>query len=179
MGALLHDVGKADTWTIKEGRIRFPYHESIGAEIAERICERLRTSREEKERISWLVRKHMTFKDARKMKMSTLKKLLSHPDYPILAEVCRVDALASSGDLSDYNYCEEMRKKLKEEEIKPQRLINGHDLIALGLKPGPVFSEILNKLYDEQLEGKLQTKEEALTRLREVVNETLGSETKK
>ena len=179
MAAFLHDVGKPVTWQLKEGRIRFPYHESIGAEIAEQICTRLRTSREEKERISWLVKKHMTFKDARKMKMSTLKKLLSHPDYPLLAEVCRVDALASSGDLADYNYCQEMRGKLREEEIKPRRFINGYDLISMGLKPGPLFAEILNRIYDEQLEGKLHNREEALTRVREVITETLRSETKK
>lgn len=179
MGALLHDVAKPDTWEFREDRIRFPYHESIGAEMAGNICDRLRTSREEKERIAWLVKRHMAFKDARKMKMSTLKRLLSHPDYPLLAEVCRVDALASTGDLSDYNYCQEMRGKLKEEEIKPQRLVNGHDLIALGLKPGPPFSEILNRLYDEQLEGKLQTREEALNRAREMVTEALSSDTKK
>jgi poly(A) polymerase len=178
MGSLLHDVAKPVTWELRDGRIRFPYHESIGAEMAERICDRLRTSREEKERISWLVRKHMTFKDARKMKLSTLKRLLSHPDYPLLAEVCRVDALASSGDLSDYNYCEEMRGKFKEEEIKPQRLISGHDLIALGLKPSPLFSEILNRLYDEQLEGKLHTREEALTRARAFVTELQGTNLK-
>lgn len=179
MGALLHDVAKPPTWEFREDRIRFPYHESIGAEMTEKICDRLRTSKEEKERVAWLVKRHMAFKDARKMKMSTLKKLLSHPDYPLLAEVCRVDALASTGDLSDYNYCQEMRGKLKEEEIKPQRFVNGHDLIALGLKPGPPFSKILNKLYDEQLESRLKTREEALTRAGELVTEALSSETKK
>lgn len=179
MGALLHDVAKPVTWELREGRIRFPYHESIGAEMAEKICDRLRTSREEKERVSWLVKRHMSFKDAKKMKMSTLKKLLSHPDYPLLAEVCRVDALASTGDLSDYDYCQEMRGKLKEEEIKPKRLINGYDLIALGLKPSPLFSEILNRLYDEQLEGKLQTREEALTRAKALVSEAKGVQIKK
>ncbi len=179
MGALLHDVAKPATWEMKDGRIRFPYHESIGAEIAEKICDRLRTSKEEKERIAWLVKKHMTFKDARKMKMSTLKKLLSHPDYPLLAEVCKVDALASTGDLSDYNYCQEMRGKLKEEEIKPERFVNGYDLIALGLKPGPPFSEILDRLYDEQLEGRFKTREEALVRAKELVIEALGSGIKK
>ncbi|MFN3467424.1 MAG: hypothetical protein ACK4WF_06945, partial [Candidatus Brocadiales bacterium] len=70
-------------------------------------------------------------------------------------------------------------RDLKEEEIKPERFINGHDLIALGLKPGPPFSKILNHLYDEQLEGKLQTREEALARAKKLVAEVLGSKTKK
>ncbi|MDO8093497.1 MAG: CCA tRNA nucleotidyltransferase, partial [Candidatus Brocadiales bacterium] len=63
MGALLHDVGKPVTFTIEE-RIKFPYHEYRGEEMAGRICDRLKTSKAEKERIMWLVRRHLCFKDA-------------------------------------------------------------------------------------------------------------------
>lgn len=167
IGALLHDVGKPRTRQEKEGKTRFLYHSEVGAEMAGAICDRLRTSREEKERIVWLVKKHLCFKDARKMRMSTLKRMLSHPDYPLLAEVSRVDALASTGDLTDYNFCQDMREKLKE-EIRPARLLTGNDLISLGLKPGPIFSEILTRVYDEQLEGKITKKEEAVERARDL-----------
>jgi poly(A) polymerase len=173
MGTLLHDVAKPVTAEERDGRIRFPYHESKGAEMAEKICDRLKTSREEKERIMWLIKRHLAFKDARKMRLSTLKRLLSHEDYPLLAEVSRVDALASTGDLADYNFCQEMRGSLKEEEIKPPRLLTGHDLIAMGLRPSPIFSGILARLYDEQLEGKISTKEQAIERARELVEEGL------
>lgn len=168
MGALLHDVAKPTTTEEKGGRIRYPYHESIGAEMAGEICDRLKTSKEEKERIKWLVKRHLAFKDARKMRLSKLKRLLSHEDYPLLAEVCRVDALASSGDLTDYNFCQQMREKFKEKELKPLRFLTGDDLIAIGLKPGPIFSKVLTKVYDEQLEGKIRTKEEAIDRAREL-----------
>ncbi len=168
MGALLHDVAKPVTIEERGGRIRYPLHESVGAEMAGEICDRLKTSKEEKDKIKWLARKHLAFKDARKMRLSKLKRLLSHEDYPLLAEVCRVDALASSGDLTDYNFCQQMRKQFKEEELKPLRLLTGDDLIAMGLKPGPIFSKVLTQVYDEQLEGKIRTKEGALDRAREL-----------
>jgi poly(A) polymerase len=41
-------------------------------------------------------------------------------------------------------------------------LLNGHDLIALGLPPGPRFKEILDAVEEAQLEGRLLTREEAL-----------------
>ena len=52
--------------------------------------------------------------------------------------------------------------ELGEETLRPARLISGHDLIKLGLEPGPLFSEILNTVEDRQLEGSLISKKEAL-----------------
>ena len=168
MGTLLHDVAKPVTIEEGDGRIRYPLHESVGAEMAGKICDRLRTSREEEGKIKWLVKRHLAFKDARKMRLSKLKRLLSHEDYPLLAEVSRVDALASTGDITDYNFCQQMRERFKEEELKPLRFLTGEDLIALGLTPGPIFSKVLTRVYDEQLEGEIRSKEEALDRAREL-----------
>jgi hypothetical protein len=50
--------------------------------------------------------------------------------------------------------------------MRPALLLNGHDLIALGFTPGPIFSEILSGLEDLQLEGKILTREEALAWVR-------------
>lgn len=161
MGVLLHDIGKTITFEELD-RIRFNLHEKVGADMTARICDRLKTSNAEKDRIVWLVLKHLYFKDAQKMRLSKLKRLLAEEGYPELAELCRIDALASSGDLSDYRYCQEMFSKLSHEEVKPTPLINGHDLIAMGLKPGHVFKDILTKIEDEQLEGNLTTKEAAI-----------------
>ena len=51
---------------------------------------------------------------------------------------------------------------LLQESIRPEPLLNGHDLISLGLKPGPLFSEILRSVEDQQLEGNLADKGQAL-----------------
>jgi hypothetical protein len=44
----------------------------------------------------------------------------------------------------------------------PPPLITGDDLAAAGLKPGPVFKRVLDAVYDEQLEGRVATKEQAM-----------------
>lgn len=169
MGVLLHDIGKTDTYEELD-RIRFNLHEKVGSDMAAKVCDRLKTSVAEKERIVWLVLKHLCFKDAQKMRLSKLKRLLAEEGYPELAELCRIDALASSGDLSDYHFCQEMFSKLSHEEVKPKPFITGHDLIALGLKPGPVFKDILTKIEDEQLEGNIKTRENALERVKVLLN---------
>jgi poly(A) polymerase len=168
MAVLLHDIGKPVTFEIAD-RIRFNNHDNIGAEMAEKICERLRMSNAEKERITWLVKMHLYLRHAQQMRISKLKRLFAHEGYSELAELYKVDSLASTGDLEDYNFCQNMFEELQEEEIKPEPLITGNDLIALGLKPGPIFSKILDAIKDDQLEQRITTKEEALERAKELV----------
>ncbi len=64
--------------------------------------------------------------------------------------------------MSNYDFCCEKLLELSQETLRPPCLINGHDLIELGLEPGPLFSEILNTVEDRQLEGSLISKEQAL-----------------
>jgi poly(A) polymerase len=138
--------------------------------MAEKICERLRMSNAEKERITWLVKMHLYLRHAQEMRISKLKRLFAHDGYPELAELYKVDSLASTANLDDYNFCQNMFEELKDEEIKPEPLITGNDLIALGLKPGPIFTKILDAIKDEQLEQKITTKEEALRKAKEFVS---------
>ena len=136
MAVLLHDIGKPVTFEIAD-RIRFNNHDNVGAKMAEKICDRLKMSNAEKERISWLVKKHLYLRHAREMRISKLKRLFAHEGYPELAELYKVDSLASTADLDDYNFCQNMFGQLEEEEIKPEPLINGNDLISLGTKTRP------------------------------------------
>ncbi|MBM4082338.1 MAG: CCA tRNA nucleotidyltransferase, partial [Planctomycetes bacterium] len=151
MATLLHDIGKPRTFEVSD-RIRFTCHEKVGAEMAEAICDRLKMSNAEKERIAWLVARHLCLKDADKMKKSTLKRLLAHEGWAELLDVHRVDALASNGDLSAYEWAKQRVAEIGKERAKPKPLVNGQDLIAHGLTPGPVFKQILSAIEEEQLE---------------------------
>jgi poly(A) polymerase len=96
------------------------------------------------------------------MRLSTLKRFLAEPGIDELLELTRMDALAANGDLTYYNFCKAKLVELKDDEIHPEPLIRGRDLIALGLTPGPIFSEILARVEEMQLGGELQTRAEAL-----------------
>jgi poly(A) polymerase len=161
LATLLHDVGKPGTFMITD-RIRFHEHERLGVEMAERICKRLKMANSQIETICWIIAKHLVFKDIDKMRVSTLKRLFSHKDYPLLAELHRADRLGSVMDLKPYYIAARLYKKLSKEELKPKPLINGYDLIKLGFKPGPIFSKILKVVEEAQLEKEVTTKEEAL-----------------
>ena len=61
-----------------------------------------------------------------------------------------------------YDFVSEKLRNTPPEQIRPEPLITGQDLIGLGYEPGPRFKEILSAVEDAQLEGRLQSREEAL-----------------
>ena len=161
-GALLHDVGKPPTFRVAPDRIRFDGHVEVGVRIAHEICRRLNFSNDDTEQIEALVANHMRFKDVERMKPATLKRFLRTPQFDEHMELDRMDCLASHGDLGLYEYVAEKLRTIPPEEIRPQPLITGDDLINLGYTPGPRFKEILAAVEDAQLEGKIQNREEAV-----------------
>jgi len=165
LGVLLHDVGKPPTFSVRE-RIRFDNHVEVGAKMAEEICRRLRLSSRDTERVVELVRHHLRFKDFPQMRRSTQIRFLRMEGFEEHLELHRLDCLASHGMLDNYHLAKKMLEEIPPEEIKPPRLLSGHDLIRAGYAPGPEFKKILQAVEDAQLEGKIQTKEGALHLIR-------------
>jgi len=74
----------------------------------------------------------------------------------------RMDCLSSHCNLQMYDFVSVKMKETPAAEIRPEPLVTGDDLIALGHSPGPLFREILSAVEDQQLEGSLSTREAAL-----------------
>lgn len=160
-GALLHDAGKPATRQVA-GRVRFPRHDEVGARIAEAVLRRLRFSNHAVERVVFLVREHMRIKDFPRMREAKRRRLAAHPGFPELVELLRADCVGSHGDLSVYEWIQRWLVEHPTEALRPPRLVTGHDLIAMGFRPGPLFGEVLEVVYTAQLEGRVHTREEAL-----------------
>ena len=160
-GALLHDVGKPPTFKIAD-RIRFDGHDRVGEKMTHQICQRLRFSNSQKDSIAELVGNHMRFKDVRQMRMSTLKRFMAMPTFKEQLKLHRMDCLASHGDLNNWSFLKEKLKEFSVKEIKPIPLINGKDLLAAGYSEGPLIGAILKSVEDQQLEGQLNAREDAL-----------------
>ncbi len=160
---LLHDVAKPVTATVDEtGRIRFNGHDRLGAAMTEQIMERLRFSRAEIDAAVEMVRQHMVFKDVPNMRVAKLKRFMARPTFQEELELHRVDCAGSHQMLDNYKFLLRKGEEFAKEPIIPPPLVRGEDLIALGLKPGPRFGEILEAVETRQLEGALRDRSEAL-----------------
>jgi poly(A) polymerase len=165
--ALLHDVGKPATFRVAPDRIRFDGHVDAGVRIAQEICRRLRFANYEAEQILALIANHMRFADVRKMKESTLKRFFRLQDFPEHLALHRLDCVASHGSLELYDFARHHFETLPQEQVRPRLLLTGQNLIEAGYHPGPHFSEILAFAEDAQLEGKVQTPDQAMALIQE------------
>lgn len=165
---LLHDVGKPPTVSIDpDGRIRNLGHAKVGADMTLEILQRLKFSNDFIDHVCVLIKNHMNMKHIKHMKKSTLKKFLAQPHFADLMVVCNADTRACGGTHDWYEFATKRLAEWKPEEIKPEPIMRGRHLIELGLKPGPIFSKILNDVMDRQLEEEITTLEEAINYVKE------------
>ncbi len=160
-GILLHDVGKPVTRSENGIGIHFYGHARQGEHIARRILRRLRFSRAVIETVDALIREHMRFIHVMEMTPNHLTRFMRIPDFQLHLELHRLDCLASHGHLEGYDYCVRKLSEKTVAALHPAPLLTGHDLKALGFRPGALFSEILHAVESAQLDGHLHTKEEA------------------
>lgn len=161
LGVLLHDVGKPPTFRVAE-RIRFDGHVEEGVKLAHALLNRLRFPNHTIEQVEALIANHMKFRETPHMRESTLKRFIRMPDFEEHMELHRLDCLSSHGHLDNYEFVRRKQLEVPPEELKPKPLITGDDLIAQGMKPGPIFGKLLHEIEDAQLEGRITTREEAL-----------------
>lgn len=166
MAVLLHDVGKPPCMSVDD-RVRFHRHAQVGADMARRICGRLKFSKAQTAAVAWLVANHMRVADAPKMRAGRLKRLLREPRFADLLELHRVDCLACHRQMAAWEFCKAQLAQLSEQELRPEPLLNGRDLIAMGYRPGPVFKQVLQAIETAQLEGEVATREQAEAFVRE------------
>ncbi|MBI4616285.1 MAG: CCA tRNA nucleotidyltransferase [Planctomycetes bacterium] len=169
LGALFHDVGKPPTYTERDGRIRFPDHARVGARMAEEICRRFALSGDEILAVVALVANHMKFREAPRMRLATLKRLLAMDRIERHLELHRADLAGSGRPLDTWEFCRTRLSEFASEpgRLRPPRLVTGHDLLALGVAPGPEIGRLLAAVDKAQLDERVRTREEAFDFLRD------------
>ena len=185
--ALLHDIGKPDAMKMIDQRITFYNHDRVGLETCRDIGQRFRWSNEDINHISSLVGYHMWpfhLCNASRKGNVTTKAVLRivktvGDDLPGLFVIAMADSLAGRGpdrpahienELVELLYrVDEVVRNQIQPVITGPKLINGQDLIDLGLKPGPVFRDVLEDIESKQVSGDINTRQQALDILKQIV----------
>jgi poly(A) polymerase len=178
LSILMHDVGKKATATVDEtGRIRHSGHESVGAEMSDRILTGLRYDNKTIDTVHEAVKYHMQFKDVPDMRPSRLKRMMMRSHFPLELELHRIDCSSSHGDLKYYEFLKHQLETMSAEEIDPPALINGRDLMAMGIPPGPSLGMMIKTIRDAQLDGSILTRAQALEVARRMASSPTGQTT--
>ncbi len=170
---LIHDVGKPMVAKKdKEGFVIFYNHEVAGAKIAEKICERLRFSKKEKEKVVTLVRWHMFSVNENQTDASVRRfiRRIGVENVKDMMDLRIGDRLGGGTQTAESWRLKLFRKKI-EEQLKPapfsinDLVLNGNDVMEiLKIKPGPRVGQILQALFEQVDEDLTKNNKEFLTK---------------
>ena len=156
--ALIHDIGKPRVkGEDQEGLVIFHNHEVVGAKIAEKICERLKFSRKDTDKIVNLIRWHM-FSVNENQTDSAVRRFIRRVGVENVRDMMdlRVGDRLGGGTQTAESWRLKLFKEKIEEQLKPapfsinDMAIDGNDIMKeLNIKPGPIVGKILNKLFEE------------------------------
>lgn len=123
----------------------------------------LRLSRSRTKHIRFLLSNRDKLLNER-ISLAQLKKFLAGAYFWDLYEMQKAILKArndSKGSVAPLINLRRRIKALGDIELRPKPLLNGHDLMRLGAVPGPGLGQLVEELYIAQLEGKLQTPQQA------------------
>lgn len=178
LAALLHDIGKPQTYEDKGEDITFYNHEIIGSRLASQIAKRLRLSKKDVQRVFILVRYHM-FHYQPWQSDAAIRRFMRKVGLENIDDILDLregDRLGSGAKKTSWRL-EEMKERIIAQLNQPMDendlAVDGHDLMReLQLKPGPILGEILQHLLDLTLEEpELNHKEQLLAAARRYLQE--------
>ena len=163
LATLIHDIGKPQTYRkLETGTITFYNHEMVSTKIAERIAERLKFSNAEADKLTKLVRWHQ-FTVSENQTDSAIRRFIKNVtlQYVEDAILLRIGDRLGGGARETSWRLEEFKKRIIEVQKQPFAVrdlkINGRDVMQiLQIPAGPRVGEVLQKLFNAVVAGKLK-----------------------
>ena len=186
---LLHDLAKPAVQTLdRNGKRHFYGHEHQSSRMAEDVCQRLKCSRRDMEKILFLVRHHakprLLFTALHEQKAgprAVTRFFMKCADYiPDLFFIAAADMLGKEAEFSQRSaaFLAFLNQLMIDFETNftsrksGSRLITGHDLTAeFGLTPSPLYKKILTEVEEERLSRSNMTRQEALVLVKKLIRD--------
>lgn len=187
LAALLHDIAKPVTRQFRPDKNKtiFHGHARAGRDMIAVVADRLRLSAADKNFLTRLVGHHMrplALSRPEALEKTTIKWFRAvDTDGLAVIMLAAADMAAKAGRKTNpadgdrlrrwaartaADYLHSLKKTLAAES-----LVSGHDLAAMGMKPGPEMGRVLAALRDRQDQGRLVTREEALDLAEKILRE--------
>lgn len=184
LGAVCHDLGKPSTTKFFDGRWRSHAHDEAGVEPTISFLNTLGIytldGYDVRSQIVQLVRYHllpgMFYKNP--PGDGAFRRLARKVEPDLLYRVSKADSLGRNPewlpkekhfDAAAQEWFIERVRELNIEKEAPRPILMGRHLIELGLKPSAEFKRILEAVYEKQLDGKIQTLDEAFDEARNLL----------
>jgi tRNA nucleotidyltransferase (CCA-adding enzyme) len=181
LGAVCHDFGKPSTTAFLDGRIRSIGHEEGGVAPATAFLDRLNIHSVDgvdvRREVLGIVAHHlkpgMWHKVREEVGDGAFRRLAQKVNLELLAVLAKSDCTGRGGffDCSAMDWFLERARALGVEHQPPARLVLGRHLLPLGVTPGPAMGQLLQAIYERQLDGEVTTTEEGVQLARRMLAE--------
>jgi tRNA nucleotidyltransferase (CCA-adding enzyme) len=188
LAALAHDFGKKPTTAFLDGRWRSRGHDEAGVEPTENFLNQLNIYSLEgydvHGQVIALVREHLKpgefYKKRQEVRDGAFRRLARKCELDLLYRVAKADSLGRNAewvprekwyDAEAQEWFIERARELAVTQTAPVPLLLGRHLMELGLQPGPKMGEITRAVYEMQLDGRVQTLEDARTEAQKLIAE--------
>lgn len=168
LAALLHDIGKPQTYTLKNGIGHFYGHEQESAVLAEKILLRMKYANKIVKNVTLLIANHLNnSKNSNKKYCKKLIEKIGYENMPKLFKLMEADRIAHKPPF-DFTALDKLKIAYYEicnnnEPISIKDLVvNGNDMIALGITKGKYIGETLKYLLGKVLEDPANNDREIL-----------------
>lgn len=136
----------------------------------QQLCRRLKMSNDEIDAVNWILDSLPLLSQLATKPLHVRKTLLAHSHAQLLLTVAAALDIASTRSPVDSNFAWHYLANITPAQLDPPHLINGNDLLADGLKPGPQIRQILDTVRIAQLDEQLQTRSAALQLARQLIS---------
>jgi len=193
LAALCHDFGKPATTEFVDERIRSRGHDEAGVAPTLAFLDRLKIftldGYDVRAQVLALVREHLKpgelYLRRGEVTEGAFRRLARRCELELLYRVARADSLGRNApwvppELRKTAEAQEWfiarARELEVDRRPPAPLLMGRHLLEMGLRPSPRFREILDAVYEMQLDGRVRTLEEATEAGRALAGESEGEE---
>ncbi|MBA2735505.1 MAG: HD domain-containing protein, partial [Pyrinomonadaceae bacterium] len=185
LGALCHDFGKPATTAFFDGRWRSHAHDEAGVEPTLSFLDKLGiytiNNFDVRDQVVQLVRYHLLPGMFYKSQPGdgAFRRLARKVEPDLLYRVAKADSLGRNPEwlpkekwfkAEAQDWFIERVRELQIEKEAPKPILMGRHLIELGLKPSPQFKEILDAVYEKQLDGQITSLNEAILAVKKIID---------
>jgi tRNA nucleotidyltransferase (CCA-adding enzyme) len=186
LGALCHDFGKPATTVFLDERWRSHAHDMAGVEPTISFLDKLNIytldGYDVRDQIIQLVKYHLKpgefYNQRDNISDGAFRRLARKVEPDLLYRVAQADNLSRNGDWlpkeewftsEGHDWFLAKIRELEVEVEAPKPILMGRHLLEMGLTPSPKFKEIIDAVYELQLDGKVTDLEQAIAEARKAI----------
>jgi poly(A) polymerase len=139
------------------------------ADRVDDLCREMTCSNDLRKEVVWLIKALPQARRSAEFSLADLKRLMASGYFDNLKRLLHADLAVQHQSPEAWQVLCERAGAIPAEKVRPESLVGGDDLKAMGIAPGPVYSQVLDAVYTAQLDEEITQRDQALQMVRRLL----------